>query len=205
VTGFTADEQNRKLEMKLDAGVGPGSSGGPVITERGEQVAVLSGGIVDPQAQARSVRAPLVSRMPGQWTQAIRDEGGRSASSPGPSSPGPSSPGPSSPGPSSPGAGRFTTLRGRIVDASTGAGIEGAGIFILRPGASPRTATKQDIIAGAIADGNGLYEVSPRVRTGATYPVAILATGYEPVTGTLEVPAGAPEVFTVRPVQLQRQ
>lgn len=196
VTGFTADKQNRKLDMKLDAGVGPGSSGGPVITERGEQVAVLSGGILDPQAQARSVRAPLISRMPAQWAQTIKDDAARASGQP-------TSPGTTGPSPQP--AARLTAIRGRIVDASTGGGIQGAVVYVLRPGASPDAATKQDVIANAVADGNGAFQVSPGVRPGATYPVVVLATGYAPVAGTLEVPAGATEAISIGTVQLQRQ
>ncbi len=186
VAGFTADEQNRKQEMKLDAEVGPGSSGGPVITERGEQVAVLSGGVLDPQARARSVRAPLTNRMPSSWAQTIKDDaqGSRPAQAP---------------------ADAVTIVQGRVVDAATGAGIQGASVFILRPGASPDSATKQDVIAGAVTDGNGLFQIKPPIRRGATYPVVILASGYPPVAGNLDVPAGAPDVISVGTVQLQRQ
>ena len=190
VAGFTADDQNRKQDMKLDAEVGPGSSGGPVITERGEQVAVLSGGILDPQARARSVRAPLTGRMPSQWAQSIKDDvaGVRSGQTPAQT-------------PSE----RLTTLQGRIIDAATGAGIQGAGVFVLRPGASPESATKQDIIASAVTDGNGFFQVKPAVKAGAAYTVVIMASGYPPVAGTFDIPAAAPDVLSVGTVQLQRQ
>ncbi len=202
VSGFTADDQNRKLDMKLDAsGVGPGNSGGPVITERGEQVAVLSSGVADPQSAARSVRAPLTNRMPSSWAQTIKDALAGAPRSPAPGSP-PSAP--ASNAPTAP-AERVTVVQGRIVDAATGAGIQGAGVFVLRPGASPDSATKQDVIASAVTDGNGFFQVKPAVKAGAAYPVVIMASGYPPVAGTLDVPAAAPDVLSVGTVQLQRQ
>jgi hypothetical protein len=93
----------------------------------------------------------------------------------------------------------------RIIDAATGVGIQGAGVFVLRPGASPESATKQDIIASAVTDGNGFFQVKPAVKPGAAYPVVIMASGYPPVAGTLDVPAAAPDVLSVGTVQLQRQ
>jgi S1-C subfamily serine protease len=201
VTGFTADDQNRKLDMKLDAGVGPGSSGGPVITERGEQVAVLSSGVVDTQNAARSVRAPLTNRMPSAWAQMIKDALPGAPRSPAPGSQPPAS---APNAPTAPAEG-VTVIQGRIVDASTGAGIQGAGVFVLRPGASPDSATKQDVIASGVTDGNGLFQIKPPVRRGATYPIVILASGYSPVAGTLDVPAAASDVISAGTVQLQRR
>jgi S1-C subfamily serine protease len=198
VAGFTADDQNRKMDMKLDAsGVGPGNSGGPVITERGEQVAVLSAGVVDPQSAARSVRAPLTNRMPAQWAQSIKDEIARVGTSPGTTG----TPGQSPQAPTE----RRTTFQGRLVDATTGRGIEGAGVFVLRPGTSPDAATKQDVIAAALTDANGFFQVKPPFKTGATYPVVVLASGYAPAAGTVDVPANAPDVMPLGTVQIQRQ
>jgi len=198
VSGFTADDQNRKLDMKLDAsGVGPGNSGGPVITERGEQVAVLSSGVADPQTAARSVRAPLTNRMPAQWAQSIKDEIARVGASPGTTV----TPGQSPQAPTE----RLTTFQGRLVDATTGKGIEGAGVFVLRPGTSPDAATKQDVIAAALTDANGFFQVKPPFKTGAVYPVVVLASGYAPVAGTVNVPATALDVMPLGVVQIQRQ
>src|SRR5262245_44374455 len=54
VAGFIADDQNRRAWLKLDAaGAGPGSSGGPVVNARGEQIGIISHGQVDPQQAAR--------------------------------------------------------------------------------------------------------------------------------------------------------
>jgi hypothetical protein len=92
-----------------------------------------------------------------------------------------------------------------LVDATTGRGIEGAGVFVLRPGTSPDAATKQDVIAAALTDANGFFQVKPPVKTGATYPVVVLASGYAPAAGTVDVPANAPDVMPLGTVQIQRQ
>jgi hypothetical protein len=91
------------------------------------------------------------------------------------------------------------------VDAATGAGITGAGVFILRPGASPRTAVKEDILSSAYTDGNGRFQTGPPIPRGATYPVVFMANGYQGVSGNLELAPSGPEAVSVGTVQLQRQ
>jgi S1-C subfamily serine protease len=185
VAGFAADDQNRKTWLKLDAsGAGPGSSGGPVVNGRGEEVGVISHGIVNPQA--RSVRAMMVTRMPAEWKQAMAGTGPAGGAIP--------------PRP----ADDVAVLQGRIVDAGNGAPIRGAGVFILRQGANPRSATRDDVLAASVTDANGVFQTKPPVRRGQTYPIAILADGYQSVFGSIEVPAGSGDVVTVRPVQMQR-
>jgi len=188
VAGFTVDDQNRKAWLKLDAsGAGPGSSGGPVVNARGEEIGVISHGVVNPQA--RSVRAMMVTRLPGEWKQTLAGAAG--AAGPGPQP---------QPGPS----GDFAALQGRVVDAGNGAPIQGAGVFVLKPGANVQNPSRDDLLASSVTDANGLYQTRPPVRRGVRYPIAFLANGYQPIFGTIMVTAGTGEVFRINPVQMQR-
>jgi len=200
VNGFTADQQNRKVQLKYDASGGPGASGGPVINIRGEQVAVHSGS--RSEGSARQLRGTMVNRMPEQWARAVASETG---SAPPSSSPAPVTAPAPAPGPAPAPApqGGLVVFQGRIVAAETGAGIPGAGFFILKPGTTGRP-TRDDVLTGGVTDGNGVFQTGqvPRI---ATYPVIILAEGYPPVTGTLQVPASGPEVVTVGTIKISRQ
>ena len=186
VNGFTADEQNRKVQLKYDASGGPPASGGPVINARGEQVAIHSGS--RSEGSARQLRGTMVSRMPAQWAQAIASETGSTAPQP-----------TTAPAP----RGGFAAFQGRIVAAETGAGISGASFSVLKPGTRGRP-TRDDIVTGGIADPNGVFQTGP-VPRAVTYPVIILAEGYAPVTGTLHVPASGPEVVAIGTIRIPRQ
>ncbi len=210
VSGFIADDGNRKTWLKVDAtGAGPGSSGGPVVNARGDQIGVISHGNVDPSQAARSVRAALTNSMPVDWRQAARIDAPRTVGSGGSGS-GPRPPGPA-PAPTSgaapqprPQQDAVAAVQGRVVDAATGAPIVGAGFFIFKPGVDPRAATRDDILAAAVTDGNGLFQSRPPIRRGASYPLAILVNGYQPVFATLEVAAAGGDVVAVGNIQLQR-
>jgi S1-C subfamily serine protease len=212
VTGFTADARDAKLQMKHDAAVGGGASGGPVIGARGEQIAVHVAGYADPKKAARSSRAVLVNRIPAVWAQYFRG-GPPAAQTQPPASPAPQ-PAPTPAPPSSPVASKSTpaaptapaatatVLQGRVVDADSGAGVPGASVFILRPGAAM---AKSNVLAEAQTDRNGIFRTKPPVAKGATYPVVIEARGYRTVSGTLEIAAQDPEVVVVQTVQLRSQ
>jgi hypothetical protein len=196
VAGFLADPQGRKTIMKIDVWSGQGASGGPVVNARGEEVAVASHSMFRAQVVERSVRATMTSRLPQEWVQYLRGE--PSAGRPPAAGPGPSTPPVSQ-------TRLVVVLQGRVVDAVTGAGIAGAGVFVLKPGVSPRTAGADDVLSSAIADGNGLFETRPAVSRGATYPVVILASGYQGVAGNLELAPDGPDVMSVGTILLQRQ
>lgn len=139
VTGFTADAQGRKLEMKTDVGA-PGFSGAPVINERGEQVAVHTSSQVEPERAARSGRATLTNRIPSEWATHL---GQTQSGSPQPAP----APAPGPPGQAT------AILQGRIVDASSGAALTGVGIWVLTPGTSFAEATNASVVASALTDG----------------------------------------------------
>jgi hypothetical protein len=192
VAGFIADDQNRRSWLKIDAaGAGPGSSGGPVVNARGEQVGIISHGFVDAPQAARSVRAALTNRVPENWRQGS-----------GPPRQ-PANTGSSPSGQPAPAAESAAAIVGKVVDAATGAPISGAGIFVFREGVNPRTATRDDILAGAVTDANGLFQTQP-VKRGTSYPVVILASGYTPILATLEVPPTGRDVIDIGVVEVQR-
>ena len=212
VTGFTADDRDAKLQVKHDAAVGGGASGGPVIEGRGEQVAVHVAGYADPKKAARSSRAVLVNRVPAAWAQYFR--GGPPAAQTQPPASTAPQPGRTPTQPGSPVASKQTpgaptqpaaataVLQGRIVDADSGRGIAGASVVILRPGTS---AARANALAEAETDANGAFRTKPPVAKGATYPVVIEARGYRTVSGTVEITAQDPEVVVLRTVQLRSQ
>ncbi|MGQ0571089.1 MAG: trypsin-like peptidase domain-containing protein [Armatimonadota bacterium] len=203
VSGFLADEQNQKTWLKIDAsGAGPGNSGGPVVNARGEQVGAISHGEVDPTQAARSVRAALVNRIPAEWRQTARLE--PAPGSGGGPSPGSGVPAPGSGGGAQPGQASATVVvQGRVTDAANSAPVAGANIFLFKPGVNPRSATREDVLASGVTDGNGLFQTRPPVQRGASYPIAIVANGYAPIVGTLNLATGGGEVVQVT-VQLQR-
>ncbi len=192
VTGFTADSQGRKFEMKTDLGA-PGFSGGPVMSERSEQVAVHTSSQVEPDRAARSGRATLSRRLPAEWAQYLKD-------------------GTATAQPVSPAGATSVVLQGRVVDGATGAGIPGAGVWVLAPGTSLEDPTSKQVVASAQTDGNGVFQAKPPVLRGSHYPVIVFATGYGRVAGTVEIPArgpqtapGSSEVAIVGTITLQRQ
>jgi S1-C subfamily serine protease len=209
VSGFLADDSNRKRWLKIDAtGAGPGSSGGPVVNSAGEQIGVISHGNVDARQASRSVRAALTNSIPVAWRQSARivGLGPPTGATAGPGTqPGTPTPAPTpGAGPRQPSQETLAVLRGRVIDAGNGAPIAGAGIFVFKPGIDPRSASREDILAGAVTDGTGLFQTRPPIRRGASYPVAILANGYPPLLATLELPPTGADVAALGVIELER-
>jgi len=219
VTGFTADDANNKTWLKHDASTGHGASGGPIINARGEQVAVTSSGIGEEHSPEVSYRSALTNRIPAAWARYF--QGGTAGVPPAPPQPPatpppvpqqpsapppvPQPPAPPQPIPQPPSS-AGAVLRGRIVDGASGAGIPNAFLVIFRPGVSPQTAQRSDIIAGAQTDPNGAFQTSPAVRKGVVYPAVVGAPGYIFISGDLKIPANAADVVGVDPpFQLQRE
>ena len=221
VTGFEADDNEVKRRMKHDAAVGGGASGGPVVNEQGEQVAVHVASVADPQRAAAARYATLVSRIPQAWARYL-GQAAATAPEPGPGpapGPGPTpAPGPA-PGPgAAPGPGPGTApgarpapaaqgvlVQGVIVDAASGKGIPNAGFFILRPGVDPEQAEEKDVLTWARTDAQGFFQTTQRIRRGVRYPAVVLAEGYQGVVGTLTVPQNAPSPLQLGRISLERQ
>lgn len=109
-------------------------------------------------------------------------------------------------GPSVPQAGANTVfLRGTVVDADTRRGIEGAQVFIMKPGLSATQAaaddqvTRSEIIAQAASDANGLYQTDVALPVGQAYSAIIIARGYRPILADdgISIPQNATNPFTV--------
>jgi bacillolysin/thermolysin len=98
-----------------------------------------------------------------------------------------------------------TFVQGRVTDANTGRAIEGAQIFVLRPGLSASQAARDDTISDdevttyGVSDRRGTYRTQSAVPAGQTYSVIVIARGYRPIIADdgLEVPQGAPNPFEV--------
>jgi hypothetical protein len=95
-------------------------------------------------------------------------------------------------------------VQGHVVDAVTGAGIAGASVHVLAPGATIQRATAQDIVAGAVTDGRGFFQTAPPVGRGARYSLIAAASGYTGTSGELAIPEGTAPVGTVGRIALQR-
>jgi len=93
-------------------------------------------------------------------------------------------------------------IQGKIKNADTGRGVEGAQVFIIKPGlsatqAAADDAVRQDEVATlGVTDGNGVYQTEAAVARGQTYSVIIIASGFRPIVAddgvAIESDAGNP-------------
>ena len=96
-------------------------------------------------------------------------------------------------------------LQGTIADASTGRGISGAQIFVMKPGLSASDAaaddniTSDEVLTLGTTDNSGLYQSEEPVQRGQTYSVIVIASGYRPILADdgVEVPNDAENPFPV--------
>ncbi len=96
-------------------------------------------------------------------------------------------------------------VQGNIVNADTRRGIQGAQVFIIKPGLSASEAaaddqvTRSEVIATAVSDANGLYQTDAALPVGRTYSVIIIANGFRPVVADdgIQIPSGAQNPFKV--------
>lgn len=96
-------------------------------------------------------------------------------------------------------------VQGNIVNSDTKRGIQGAQVFIMKPGISASEAaaddqvTRSEIIAMAVSDANGLYQTDVALPVGRAYSVIIIASGFRPIVADdgIELPQNAENPFTV--------
>jgi Zn-dependent metalloprotease len=96
-------------------------------------------------------------------------------------------------------------IQGILSDADTGRGINGAQIFILRPGVSASQAAADDNIAddevltSGVADADGMYQTEAPVPRNQTYSAIVLARGYRPILADeeVQVPADSENPYPV--------
>jgi Zn-dependent metalloprotease len=102
-------------------------------------------------------------------------------------------------------------VQGAITDVNTGRGIDGAQIFIIRPGISASQAaaddnlTADEVLTVGIADRQGLFQTEQPIARGQSYGVIVFARGYRPIIadGEMNVPANASNPYRVD-AQLRR-
>ncbi|MGC8874732.1 MAG: carboxypeptidase-like regulatory domain-containing protein, partial [Chloroflexia bacterium] len=80
-----------------------------------------------------------------------------------------------------PGAG--LEVYGRITDADTGRGIQGAAFIVLMPGITVDAFgwTDEEVYTWAESDRNGAYELPKPLVRGETYSIIVAAKGYRPI------------------------
>jgi hypothetical protein len=96
-------------------------------------------------------------------------------------------------------------VQGKIANADTGRGVEGAQVVVLRPGltatqaAADNTIGANEALTKGVADANGVYRTEAPLPRGQAYSVIVIAGGYRTVVadGGMNVPANAPNPFTV--------
>jgi hypothetical protein len=96
-------------------------------------------------------------------------------------------------------------IAGTIDNADTGRGIQGAQVFLLKPGVSATQAvvddriTRDEVIATGTSDANGYYRSDIAVPINQTYSVVIIARGFRPIVANdgVPIPANATSPFPV--------
>jgi hypothetical protein len=94
---------------------------------------------------------------------------------------------------------------GTIDNADTGRGVEGAQVFLLKPGVSATQAvaddriTRDEVIATGTTDANGQYQSDVAVPINQTYSVVIIGRGFRPIVADdgVPIPANASNPFPV--------
>ncbi|NJN16673.1 MAG: hypothetical protein HC822_10570 [Oscillochloris sp.] len=96
-------------------------------------------------------------------------------------------------------------VQGTIVDSATARGVNGAQVFILRPGVTARQAAADDnlspdeVLTYGTTDRSGLYRTRDPVPRGQTYSVIVVANGYRPILadGEVVIPRNATNPYRV--------
>jgi Zn-dependent metalloprotease len=110
--------------------------------------------------------------------------------------------GPAAPQPT---ANNSVYIAGTVDNADTGRGIEGAQVFVLKPGVSASqavaddTITRDEVVATGTSDAKGYYQSDTAIAVGQTYSVVIIGRGFRPIVADdgLEVPTDAENPFPV--------
>jgi hypothetical protein len=110
--------------------------------------------------------------------------------------------GPAAPQPT---ANNSVYIAGTIDNADTGRGVEGAQVFVLKPGVSATqavaddTITRDEVLATGTTDAKGYYQSDTAILIGQTYSVVIIGRGFRPIVADdgVEVPTDAENPFPV--------
>jgi Zn-dependent metalloprotease len=96
-----------------------------------------------------------------------------------------------------PAASNTVYIAGTITDADTGRGVDGAQVFVMKPGVSASDAvaddriTSDEVLTAGTSDGKGYYQSEAAIPLGQTYSVVVIARGYRPIIADDEVPIPA--------------
>jgi Zn-dependent metalloprotease len=96
-------------------------------------------------------------------------------------------------------------LQGKLADADTGRGVNGAQIFVLKPGVSASSAaaddnlTSNEVLTVGVADSSGTYRTEAAVARGQRYSAIVVASGYRPIIADdgVDITADATNPFKV--------
>ena len=101
-------------------------------------------------------------------------------------------------------------VSGRIVDASTGRGIDGALVIVLKPNVRMRSflssRREDDVQSSTESERDGDFKLPEQLPKGQAYSLVVAARGFKPLTveGALRIGPGAPEKADVGVVELER-
>jgi Zn-dependent metalloprotease len=110
--------------------------------------------------------------------------------------------GPAAPAPA---ASNSVYIAGTIDNADTGRGVEGAQVFVIKPGLSATqavaddTITRDEVIATGTTDAKGYYQSDVAIPIGQTYSVVIIGGGFRPIVADdgVDIPSDASNPFPV--------
>ena len=96
-------------------------------------------------------------------------------------------------------------VQGNVLNSDTRRGIQGAQVFIMKPGLSASDAadddqvTRSEVIASAVTDANGFYQTDVALPIGRAYSVIIIANGFRPIVADdgIDIPSDATNPFTI--------
>ena len=102
-------------------------------------------------------------------------------------------------------------IQGKLTDASTGRGVPGAQIYVIKPGlsatdaAADDTITSDEVAAYGTADNSGAYQLNTSIPVGKSYSVIVLARGYRSIVADngITVPQNAKNPSVVN-IELRR-
>ncbi len=100
--------------------------------------------------------------------------------------------------------GNNVQIQGTIKNADTGRGIEGAKLFILKPGlsasdaAADDTITADEVLTFGVSDADGIYRTEAAIPRGQ-YSVIVIAGGFRPIVSDegITIPSNAKGTYTV--------
>ena len=175
--------------IKTDAQIAHGNSGGTAINELGEYIGVPTafrvhteeiGGSVATSGNVGLIRPiehaqDLIKIANDGWTPKEGENTAEAAVATADTKP----------DPVAPAKGDGVTVHSRVVDAGNGSGVRGAFVVLFKPGINKSNIDIDHIEEQALSYGQtnqrGEFELVSTVPRGATYTVAVVADGYNPL------------------------